>query len=411
MSEKSDYYLKSPPLQPKQEIADYIESQGILTPKRFNNFQEALESKKDFIVRSEHPQDYNGVSGVLESFNITQRILEKSSHYNSSNNQIIWKNVSSDFSIIPKLLSQLSLKQIGQKEFENCLTRISENNIKDYCQINGIERKIFEDQISYSYWERLGGYNMSMIADSAIEDKYHIFSEIRDDYYGSKNYNYSVIKNRKIMHDLVKPLSSELKNSVDELIEFYEFIRNLPRFHSLHCPIIELQRTQSKNIFLQYHRTRDFSPSTFKLERPLEDGEFQAEYVRGHTPQEGEIYDTKMYYKDMVQGTETGSFAIGSEVRSLMFEDIVAKNIDSYFMYESSFEWFAVKTSSHVSKSSIFKPKMSVLLNTIFASNELKQSWLQTKEGKDYRIPIRVVSDGEKAYVKILSQQSQFPAI
>src|SRR5688572_21954529 len=72
-----DYFLDNPPLQPKSEIADYVEACGILVPKRYVNLKEALASNKPFIIRSEHPQDYAGASGVLESIDIGKDKIEE----------------------------------------------------------------------------------------------------------------------------------------------------------------------------------------------------------------------------------------------------------------------------------------------------------------------------------------------
>jgi hypothetical protein len=41
---KKDYYLVNPPQKPKAEIAKYVESYGILVPKRFDSLKEAIET-------------------------------------------------------------------------------------------------------------------------------------------------------------------------------------------------------------------------------------------------------------------------------------------------------------------------------------------------------------------------------
>ncbi len=53
--------------QPKRTIGDYVASQGILVPTRFDSLKDARASGKPFIARSEHPQDYDGVSGLVDS--------------------------------------------------------------------------------------------------------------------------------------------------------------------------------------------------------------------------------------------------------------------------------------------------------------------------------------------------------
>ena len=63
--------------QPKRTIADYVEENGILVPKRFNSLEEALGTQLPFIMRSEGTFEYNGVSGLLESHIVSPLIIAK----------------------------------------------------------------------------------------------------------------------------------------------------------------------------------------------------------------------------------------------------------------------------------------------------------------------------------------------
>ena len=68
-----DYYEADPRrLQrtPKKTIADYVEQNGILVPRRFTSLREARASGVFTIARSEHEQDYAGVSGIFESLRL-----------------------------------------------------------------------------------------------------------------------------------------------------------------------------------------------------------------------------------------------------------------------------------------------------------------------------------------------------
>ncbi len=53
---------------PKKDVADYVESQWILVPKRFKDFKEAMDSGQRFIIRSEHAGEYAGMSWIYRSF-------------------------------------------------------------------------------------------------------------------------------------------------------------------------------------------------------------------------------------------------------------------------------------------------------------------------------------------------------
>jgi len=62
ISKAQDYFLKHIPQQPKNGIADYVQQQGILVPRRFKDLTEALafleKEQGSIIIRSEHPQEY-----------------------------------------------------------------------------------------------------------------------------------------------------------------------------------------------------------------------------------------------------------------------------------------------------------------------------------------------------------------
>jgi len=69
----ADYYLEDRSRlqgQPKRTIADYVEQQGILVPRRFDSLEEAQASGLPILARSEHSQDYDGVSGLLGIFRL-----------------------------------------------------------------------------------------------------------------------------------------------------------------------------------------------------------------------------------------------------------------------------------------------------------------------------------------------------
>lgn len=71
----SDYWLAHPEAfkgQPKRAIGDYVEQEGILVPRRFDSLKEARDSGLPVIARSEHIQEYDGVSGLFNSHMIKE---------------------------------------------------------------------------------------------------------------------------------------------------------------------------------------------------------------------------------------------------------------------------------------------------------------------------------------------------
>lgn len=76
-----DYYTEHPPHQPKREIAEYVRSQDILVPEIYDSLKTALQSGNPFIVRSEHPQDYAGASGLVSSHIVSPDSIRRAKEY------------------------------------------------------------------------------------------------------------------------------------------------------------------------------------------------------------------------------------------------------------------------------------------------------------------------------------------
>ena len=82
--EAKDRFLENPPRQPKKEIADMLESRGILVPQRFEGLGDALEAVRqgrEIVVRSEHPQEYVAAAGLLDSYVLTAERMQKGQQF------------------------------------------------------------------------------------------------------------------------------------------------------------------------------------------------------------------------------------------------------------------------------------------------------------------------------------------
>jgi len=234
-----DYYLEDPSRlqgQPKRSIADYVESEGILVPRRFDSLKEARVSGLPIICRSEHPQEYDGVSGLLESKNIQEFAM-----------------VSSEQELKEKIVIE---------------PKHGTSQLRQYCRFLGIDEEQFKQEVSFSFWQELGGYNRAVVADHAIAGRYHIMTHTLEPFFANYTvWNYEETTSYGI--DL-PPL---LQNGLLDLIHFYESVRSLDRFDVNHCPIMELQTVGDTNFFLQYHRTRNFKPATFSFDENLKERE------------------------------------------------------------------------------------------------------------------------------------------
>ena len=131
----SDFYIANPHElrgKPKATIADYVEQNGILVPKRFATFDEALRYGLPIIARSEHTQDYDGASGLLKS---------------------------------PVIAPEQGITDEGVKK-----EILKGERWRKYCALFGIGELQFETSVSVSYWEKIPGYNIGIIADLLIRN-------------------------------------------------------------------------------------------------------------------------------------------------------------------------------------------------------------------------------------------------
>ncbi len=405
---QKDCFLEIPPHQPKKEIADMLETHGILVPRRFENLADALEAirqGREIVVRSEHPQEYASAAGLLGSYVLSADRMAKSKAFcNKKGMKIDWDNFYKHFGRADarndaenKIFG--SLETIDQTIFEDNLKKLSLPYIRRYCKLLDLDVHKFTKKISYSYWEKIGGLNRSIVADSAIPGRYHIFTTE-----GCNYHNYTIVDNGQVVLDKPMAMSDELKAGLEEVIAFYERIRTTKGFNPAHCPLVEFQTAEGQNYFLQYHRTRDMEPCSWQLDRELEEGEFEAVFVRGATPPEGMVLNIAMYYphdKYTINDTEDGSFDFHYDH---IFSEIMSRYRKANFDNKSLWKLALFCADAHVPKSKLFNSQISISIDDDNLPPELPEKLFnQTKEsGKPATVKIRVVSDGRKAYVKFL---------
>lgn len=398
----TDYYLQDITRlqgQPKRTIADYVESQGILVPKRFANLSEARKSNKPILLRSEHPQEYDGVSGLLDSIGISPGCSA----------------ITSD-----------NIEAVKQRYFEELLKEKHRPNYRRYCRFLGLDENEFIRQASFSIWEKVPGLSRTIVSDSAIPGRYHIMS--CDD----KRTCYTIVEDGQIIQKAMQ-LPEELIAGIPNLIETYEQVRNLARFDSNHCPIMEFQTFDGKNYFLQYHRTRDFEPATFTLDRALEDGEIEALFVRGATPKEGIKAKVSVYYADSLGNSnfnpedEEGSFDFHD---NSVFSELQFRRRKLQAISQKPIKAFIYAATNHSPRSRMFKPEVSAIIpiELVIKNNEvifgddnvnfgdgrkyfprdpiLKDGEVifnfreESKKGHNSFMNLQIISDGRRAFIR-----------
>lgn len=393
-----DYFLANPPRQPKKEIGDYVESQGILVPRRFASLSKALESGKPFIARAEHLQDYAGVSNLFLSPEFDLYALEESKKPDPQGYCVFGTDENKRF--ISDVLTPL--RHMTQDQFEDVVKRFTIDHttgVSMYCKFMGIPLEAFLGDTSYSYWELLGGRNRTIVADSAIPGRYHIMTSATSD----GGYGYTIVENGNIVKDSSWRLPPDLYTSIPSFIDTYEAVRRLPRFDRNHCPIMEVQTVGETHYFLQYHRAADSSPSSFALERQPEE-EFEASFVRGATPKDGLILrfilHTSFDVRDpLVREEEAGlDFTWNYTFREIMTRKRVLNVLSEDSINDIS---RGIAAKPHLGASELFKSPLCLALE-----KKDRESFIQGFVGS-YEEPIdqfnvHVISDGRRAYIKRL---------
>lgn len=375
----TDWYLEDKTRlhgQPKRTIGEYVESEGILVPRRFSSFDKAVASGLPIIARSEHEQDYDGCSGLVDSVCL--------------NEEYEGDKITSESMLEAKVFSD---KDCGEKLY------------KQFCRFTGRDIAQVRSEFSFSYWEKIEGFNRTIVGDSAVEGRYHIMS------HGPKVFNYTLVDVNGKTQSFGRPLTTELQEGLPELINFYEQIAHLDNFDSNHRPTIEVQTDmKGRNHFLQYHRTRDFCPVNFVLDREKTSDEIEATFVRGATGKEGMDCKVVVYYAggaDFVfenQG-EDGSWDLHW---NKVFPELQVRNrkiqmLNAHSKADLDFEMISIAIG-HTYRSKVFKPQVSLIssFGNYFNQQDTGSLYKSTKTGRNACSDFHVVSDGRRAFVKRL---------
>jgi len=350
--------------QPKRTIANYVEQNGILVPKRFDTLAELRRFCSNGIARSEHTIEYEGASGLLDSPWLSEL-----------------KDIDNE-------------EEILEKELNGDYTRAC---IEFYCEYLGISIEDFREEISFSFWEYVPGFFVNVIADSAIKDRVHVMSSGKGEVY------YSLVQGEKISENFLSRLSSEQESEIIKWARMYREINSFDHFDSNHCPVIELKKAfeDGKTYFLQYHRTRDFSPPDFVLDRQKRSDEVEAMFVRGKTQKGGIDQEVTVFYRDedyVVSDEETASF--GSKLDQ--FDEVMNRKRKLRLIRrdDSIKAYLARHTDDHGTRSELFKPEISAVVEpfSLFSFEEWKHF---IHNGGS--INVHVESDGKRCLVRRLN--------
>jgi hypothetical protein len=393
----SDDFLRPTLMQPKKEIGDYIEGEGILVPKRFKSLLAAKRSGQPFIIRSEHPQDYAGISGWLDSIIVnkdrvtrSQRTLRRD-HY-------MYGYDSKDF--LKEIGTAIS-GSVSQRTLEALLKRSEEKRISEFAKVTYQDPSDIEDDISYSYWEHLSkGNNIQVVQDKAIPQTYHILAFRSTP---STVASYGRYNSEKEDFDFEHmPITPALKKSMPEIIKTYHKVSGLKKFDYKTNPLLELQVINGRVYFLQYHVGSKSQDPKFRLDRSPYKGEIEADLVIGATKPEGETVNVIWNREqDYIFPEREACAKEQAHNHGTIREEIMKPRTDIMLLpISTSFSFYCLKIGvGHDQASSLFMPKVSVIFN------QKKIDLTKFKHYDRYRtdsFPAHIISDGNKAFIRQL---------
>ena len=371
-AKRQDVYIANPALlkgKPKETIGNYVREElgrnpfrkfKLMVPDIYGSFE--IARQKWGFARSETELEYSGPSGLLHSVE------------------------SRDYESEAKLLEAI---------FRG--PTLDRSNCGAYCRYAKIDANAFTEGVSASYWQHIRGQNHSVVADSAVEGRYHIFTRER---YAQ---HYLCIEGGNVAYSYGHREAPDMA-FIKRLIEAYEYVRNLGNFDPQHCPIIELQTGEDGAVwFLQYHRTRDFKPASFRLERQPEEGESAVHWVRGATDTEKQLFKVLLFH-----GNLDSMFNVICPMGENWMHD--GRNLPHY--YESTMagrrrlqiipsDLMFICTHQEISR--LIKPEITVLAarSNLVSDDDYARLWHDAYNGKqDQFILLEVSSDGRQAYTK-----------
>ncbi|EKE30175.1 MAG: hypothetical protein ACD_2C00033G0016 [uncultured bacterium (gcode 4)] len=408
ISVNTDYFISNPPLQPKFQVTEYVESCWISVPKRFKGIEEALESGDDFIVRSEHPYEYAWIWWLLDSFCYNENTRDGiQRHIKSGDIKLTPEEkinswwIERNNKIFYKLLAQFQMWMIGEQEFTDGMKLTSLKWIKRFSNLTGTKIEDFMKDFSFSYWHFIEWYNRTIIADDSIRWRYHVITN-----WGiNKRYrNYTIFENWRVLPNEVSELEPALAMSLKEDIWFYEKVRNLPKFDWENCPIIEIQTAFDwTNYFLQTHYWRKTNIWDFVLDREPEPWEIEAEFVRWATPREwltGVVSVTYNYGALDLWGEIWCNDANNSVIYSWFRDD--DKKV---WLVSWSFNRVKYSITCHTKINEMFWPDISVVIDLENLIEEGKRKILHNLARKNKTfigLNFRVISDWRRCYMKMI---------
>jgi len=356
--------------QPKKEIMTFLASRGVRVPVIYDSIDDAMQDagEKDILLRSEHPQDYEGSSDLFPTLDPRYDLGR--------------------FDDPSEILFNAA--------YSNKLAKV-----RLHCKLLGLDFESFKDGLSYSAWEGVNGINRVITADSAIRGKYHIISINR--------MGYSVVSGDDAEELTDAKHTGILIGEAKGLIGLYEQIRSL--LDPNHCYIVETVSVPVRGIGydcfgVQVHRGVDFANPTFSIDDlAANDNNLFLHNVRGATSPAGESLLLTLRYPPKFRTDpwlipEQASMEADDYLVHQAFTEInLAQRRLHVFKYNNSYE-LGESIDGHTGRNIFLKPHCSAMLPVSVLARGIDTRKLDS-EGLEQR-QVLFVSDGNSAFLRFL---------
>lgn len=445
MSELStDWWLSGADLRaPKREVGDYVEAQGFLVPRRFDTLDEALALVKQggrIVIRSEHPDEYDGASGLMQTYIVDEESAEEAqdafTRYGQFDidEQVALSQRRSAVTAYGRgempgysTMADVVLGVALDTQPDITIARLKRltgqrDSVQRYAELTGRSVVSLMTEADFSFWEYLPGANVTVVADSAIDDRYHVLAN-RPQRKGMPTYNGWQIADER--GNSVAGTEDDLvltPQATEKLIRRYEEIRNLSRFAAEHCPIMELQLDQNGNIwFLQYHRARDFKAAGDPLnptDFPSAEGWQKVDGVRGALEIPTTL-NTALWYP-VGYGASSGDTKLPEVEDASMdwhwdwaLSEILSRRRSAY-IEKDSLEWlYSTLAAAHTPRSKWFKPQVAVACDDRRSEKLIPEDVKEEiskavhREGRLAQVAIDLAADGNSGYIRLSPDREQ----
>ena len=322
-------HMDARPLKPKLYFREIAKEGGLLVPDAWESPREAdklLKKGITLLSRSEHPLEMF-YSGLQASMKIGKQFIGLSEN---DFRQIV--------SYGPLLDEITHLSFLGERI-----------RLRNSCKKIGIDFGSFPKESSASFWQVIEGIKITVIADSAVPERFHILSNYRP---------YAMVDAGKI-----NKLSTfrQIYPRIPQITAFYSKVQDIFCDGKMHVPIVEAMVTDKGIYFLQFHPGRDFSPADFRVDWPLRKGEIRVPFVRGRTESK-EYATTTMSLRgsklDLQPGE--GAFQLG------MYGDNISRTLPLFIRSQGAqLAAFPQGKERHDTVAYLYKPQVSMLIYDI----------------------------------------------